>query len=351
MAFAASGSGDARLSDKTRYILSSADLTQHAIAIDASPNHILNSFQNQQLPPNHLVLPRYNGSRYQRPMPSRIRAFSFWRAGFSPRETSVSQLERNKYLMTTPTQAESNRANAQRSTGPKTPDGKAASALNNFRHGLAGAFRFLEWESEQEFRELYDGLRDEHAPSTPTEILLIESLAQHFWLMQRAMRLQERALHTGFQDPAEEKRFPIYLRYQTTHERAFNQSLNQLLKLRAEKRKAEIGFESQERKRNEESRKEAEQAQRKRLGEARQERLQADEIRKQAAETRKQELHEARLRALNAQTSQREIDNEIRQTIEAPLPGHARIPFETLKSTFRLAVDEVNRQLQSEQAA
>jgi hypothetical protein len=47
----------------------------------------------------------------------------------------------------------------------------------------------------------------------------------------------------------------LYLRYQATYERAFHRSLNQLLKLRAEKRKEEIGFESQTRKRNEEARK------------------------------------------------------------------------------------------------
>ncbi|MBV8829662.1 MAG: hypothetical protein JO108_10600, partial [Acidobacteriaceae bacterium] len=37
----------------------------------------------------------------------------------------------------------------------------------------------------------------------------------------------------------------LYLRYQTTNDRAFHKSLDQLLKLRGKKRKAEIGFESQ----------------------------------------------------------------------------------------------------------
>jgi hypothetical protein len=40
----------------------------------------------------------------------------------------------------TPAQVAANQANAQRSTGPRTPQGKAASALNNFRHDFNGAF-------------------------------------------------------------------------------------------------------------------------------------------------------------------------------------------------------------------
>ena len=46
----------------------------------------------------------------------------------------------------------------------------------------------------------------------------------------------------------------LFLRYQSTHERAFHTCLNDLLKLRAEKRKNEIGFESQKREQEEHTR-------------------------------------------------------------------------------------------------
>ena len=62
-------------------------------------------------------------------------------------------------------------------------------------------------------------------------------------------------------------------------------------------------------------------------------------------------MHEARIRAINAKTSEREIDNDIRQTIEAPLPGNVRLPFDTLKDVFRIAAYEVNRQLKTGEAA
>jgi hypothetical protein len=38
--------------------------------------------------------------------------------------------------MTSPRKAEANRRNAQKSTGPKTPEGKDAVRLNALKHGL-----------------------------------------------------------------------------------------------------------------------------------------------------------------------------------------------------------------------
>jgi len=153
--------------------------------------------------------------------------------------------------MSTTAQRSANKANAQKSTGPKTAPGKAASSRNNFRHGFTGAFSVLSDENQSDFDELLEALRAEHQPSTPTESLFVESMAQHYWLKQRAIRLQSACTHS------DERQFVLYLRYQTTNDRAFHKCLNQLLRLRAEKRKAEIGFESQQRRTTEEARKQA----------------------------------------------------------------------------------------------
>ncbi len=61
------------------------------------------------------------------------------------------------------------------------------------------------------------------------------------------------------------------------------------------------------------------------------------------SQNQKSEMHEARLADLKSRTMEREIDNDIRQTIEAPLPGHMRIPFDTLKSVFSSAIREVSK--------
>jgi hypothetical protein len=163
-----------------------------------------------------------------------------------------------------PAQLAANRANSQLSTGPQSPEGKETVSFNAFRHGLAGRFVILPHENECEFKELFHGLQHEHRPSTPTEHLLIESMAQHYWLAQRAINLQQLCFGDSEVD---EKRLALYLRYQTTHDRGFHKCLNDLLKLRAQKRREEIGFVSQQHKK-------------------------ADQARREATENRKQDRHE-----------------------------------------------------------
>jgi hypothetical protein len=175
--------------------------------------------------------------------------------------------------MTTSSQIAANQSNAKQSTGPKTPEGKAVSCLNRFKHGCTGAFTVLPWESQDEFDMLIGSLRDEHKPSGVTEMILVDKMAQALWLSKRAQMLQHVTFNHEIPVCDDPKQLALYLRYQTTNERAFHKCLNDLLKLRAEKRRQEIGFESQERKRNEEARKEA------------------DQTRRESSENRKQELH------------------------------------------------------------
>ena len=92
--------------------------------------------------------------------------------------------------MVTSAQLAANKANAQRSTGPRTPEGKAICARNNFRNGFSGAFTVLPWEDQNEFDMLLGGLRDEHKPSGLTETILVDKMAQAIWLSKRAVILQ-----------------------------------------------------------------------------------------------------------------------------------------------------------------
>jgi hypothetical protein len=92
--------------------------------------------------------------------------------------------------LSTSAQFTANQANAQSSTGPKTEAGKAIVAQNNFRHGLSGAFRVLDWENQEEYRALHLALEKEHQPATPTEEMLVETIANSYWLRKRALILQ-----------------------------------------------------------------------------------------------------------------------------------------------------------------
>ena len=94
--------------------------------------------------------------------------------------------------MSTQAQVRANQENAQHSTGPSTKAGKAVSCLNNFRHGLAGnSFTVLDFEDQDEFDALLCGLRAEHQPSTITETILVQKMAQSYWLSKRALYLQD----------------------------------------------------------------------------------------------------------------------------------------------------------------
>jgi hypothetical protein len=147
-------------------------------------------------------------------------------------------------------QLTANRANAQLSTGPKTEQGLAISSQNHTVHGLTrhnGSFKLLASENQSEFDSFKQSLLDEHQPITATEGILVTSMAESHWLSNRAASLQQTCFDPESGAITNEKTFSLYLRYQTTHTRAFHKSLNDLLKLRAEKRKTEIGFEAQKR--------------------------------------------------------------------------------------------------------
>ena len=146
-------------------------------------------------------------------------------------------------------QLAANRANALLSTGPKSFEGKATVSQNRISHGLTGKFKFnlLGWEDPEQLQQLVTSVYNEQKPTSGSERRLVESMIQHFWLMQRAITLQDQCLESETIGTPDEKRLGLYLRYQTTHERAYYKAMRELQNIRKETRKTEIGFESQKR--------------------------------------------------------------------------------------------------------
>jgi hypothetical protein len=104
-------------------------------------------------------------------------------------------------------QLAANKKNAQKSTGPKTPEGRAAVRLNGVKHGLTASTLVLPGESESDFESLLDSFEAEHHPATPTEEALVRQMAMAQWRLRRlyhveaaflSLRLDENA-----EDPAE----------------------------------------------------------------------------------------------------------------------------------------------------
>ena len=87
--------------------------------------------------------------------------------------------------MTSQRQLEANRANAKRSTGPKTPQGKARSRRNSYKDGLRARI-LLSGEDEAEFNQLRARLLQEYDPQTTMEAELVEDIATTLLLKKRA---------------------------------------------------------------------------------------------------------------------------------------------------------------------
>ena len=230
--------------------------------------------------------------------------------------------------MSTAAQIAANQANSQHATGPTSEAGKAASSRNNFKFGFNCRFEVLPYENQAGFDALLAALQTEHNPTTATEGILVTKMAEHYWLARRAQGLQDTtwAPENPLGDDERLKLLAIFMRYHTTHDRAFYKALNQLQKQRAEQRKSEIGFESQKH----------QQA----ANLAANVRREAAETRRLADETRKLEAHEARVRLQHSKAEWNELNTEIKGSIEAILPGHTAISFADLKPFLKTAIKE-----------
>jgi hypothetical protein len=99
-------------------------------------------------------------------------------------------LEPGKQTMATEKQTAANRLNAQKSTGPKTPEGRDAVRLNGVTHGLTAKTLVLKGESEDDFKALFESLEAEHQPTTPTEEILVADLAMATWRRRRLYNME-----------------------------------------------------------------------------------------------------------------------------------------------------------------
>jgi len=99
--------------------------------------------------------------------------------------------------MSTPNRTEINRANAQHSTGPKTPEGKKHSSLNALRHGLTGQIVVMPTEDLQAYQLHLKSFTEEYDPKGATESHLIQALADTSWRLNRVAALETNLLTLG----------------------------------------------------------------------------------------------------------------------------------------------------------
>jgi hypothetical protein len=106
--------------------------------------------------------------------------------------------------MASAAQITANRANAQSSTGPRTPEGKAAAARNRTTHGLSShAFFLLPDEDSEAFDALLAACRAEHCPGSSSESFLVDELARCQWKLRRVAAVEAGLLACGGSSPSQ----------------------------------------------------------------------------------------------------------------------------------------------------
>ena len=87
-------------------------------------------------------------------------------------------------------QIQANRSNAQKSTGPRTAEGKERASQNAVKHGLLAQEAVIVGEDPAEFEMYRQGMLQTLVPIGPVEVMLAERVVGLSWRLRRAERLQ-----------------------------------------------------------------------------------------------------------------------------------------------------------------
>lgn len=102
--------------------------------------------------------------------------------------------------MTTEKQIAANRRNANRSTGPKTHEGKIRSSRNALKHGLSAKHMMIEGEDAAEFAELHESLLELFRPKPGSETEFVRRVATNIWRLLRIPMLEANILQPNRSD-------------------------------------------------------------------------------------------------------------------------------------------------------
>jgi len=96
--------------------------------------------------------------------------------------------------MATPAQIAANRTNAQKSTGPRSVEGKAASRFNALKHGMDAKAIVLPNEDPAEYEALARDYHQSIRPRPPEEAFHVETMLRADW-QKRRLQLVEADLY------------------------------------------------------------------------------------------------------------------------------------------------------------
>jgi len=96
--------------------------------------------------------------------------------------------------MSTKAQVKANRQNAKKSTGPKTPEGKAAVSQNAVKHGLFASQNVLTSENQADFGLFREKLLEDLNPAGPMQSVLAERIVSLSWRLKRTETIHNQVI-------------------------------------------------------------------------------------------------------------------------------------------------------------
>ena len=135
-----------------------------------------------------------------------------------------------------------NLANAQKSTGPRTDEGKAVASRNSFRHGLASANLYVPEHLQPLYDEITEDLSESIRPEGTLEDDAFSQLRNARFMMERILILQSelgRQFETRGNDPLKnpdfQKQVQTLHKYYQTAQSNFRANLKELRTLQTER--------------------------------------------------------------------------------------------------------------------
>jgi hypothetical protein len=92
--------------------------------------------------------------------------------------------------MSSQAQINANRLNSQKSTGPITPEGKAACSLNALKSGIHAESHIIPGENRAELEALTAAFLLEFQPTGPNQVALVDTLIAAEWTQRRLRRIE-----------------------------------------------------------------------------------------------------------------------------------------------------------------
>ena len=92
--------------------------------------------------------------------------------------------------MATPAQINANRANAQKSTGPRSAEGKSASRFNALKHGIDAASIVIPGEDPADYDALAAAYHHDFRPESASETFHVDTMLRADWQKRRLQRVE-----------------------------------------------------------------------------------------------------------------------------------------------------------------